>query len=128
MRKTNLLLCLVLVLACAQLFATGTRQTATTSGDLRQVYTLYWDTNTRDVDWYGAPIPTRIREKTGVTVEYRGVLGNEAEQLNIALASGNLPDIISAALWGGQHAATILLQRAAQQGQIVPIEQYISKY
>ena len=130
MRKRNLLLCLALVLLCSQLFAVGNRQTATSQNDVRQTFLWVWRGYQPDVglDQYNNPVAARIREVTGVTMEFMGCMQNEIERLNLMFASGDTPDIISAANWGGMSGETQVLQRAGNQGRLLPLDDYLPKY
>jgi putative aldouronate transport system substrate-binding protein len=130
MRKRTLLLCFALVLLATQVFAIGNRQTATASNDIRQTMVMVWNGNQprAGLDQYNNPVAQRLREVTGVTVEWTGTMINEVERLNLMFASGDTPDIISCANWGGLSGETQVLQRAGNQGRLLPLDDYLPRY
>jgi len=79
-------------------------------------------------DQYNNPVAKIIREKTGVTVEFEGIMMGEIEKLNLMFASGDMPDIVSAPFWGGTEGATRVIKKAAVEGRLLPIEDYLEKY
>ena len=64
-------------------------------------------------------------KKTGVKIDYRHpVIGSEAEQFNLLIASGELPDVIEYGWYefpGGPG-------KAIDDGYIIPLNDYIDKY
>ncbi len=66
-----------------------------------------------------------LQKNAGVEVEYQHpVAGQEAEQFNLLMASGNLPDIVEAD-WTSRYTGG--LEKAISDGIIVPIEDYLDK-
>ena len=73
------------------------------------------------------PVGNVIQEKTGVTLDVEYATMAENEKLNLVFASGDLPDFINAPYWGGSDACTQILKKAATQGQLLPLDEYIAK-
>lgn len=73
------------------------------------------------------PVGNVIREKTGVTLDVEYATMAENEKLNLIFASGDLPDFINAPYWGGSDACTQILKKAATEGQLLPLDEYIAK-
>jgi putative aldouronate transport system substrate-binding protein len=119
---------LVLVTASTVLFAAARRQT-TGSNDVRLRMLMCWNGGHKvPADQYNNPVARAIREKTGVTVEYEGIMMSETERLNLMFASGDMPDIVNAPFWGGNGGETGVIKRAAAQGMLLPIEDMLEKY
>lgn len=59
-----------------------------------------------------------LQEKTGVKIEFICPTGNYREQVNLALASGELPDIIDEELWVSFPGGP---EKAIQDGYIIPL-------
>ena len=73
-----------------------------------------------------ARIVTR-ETKTIVTPTF--VNGNENENLVRIFATGkNMPDMIMAPYWGGGDACSDTIRRAAKDGMIVPIDEYLQEH
>lgn len=70
-----------------------------------------------------------IKEKTGVSLECEWINTSENEMLNMLFAAGtDMPDIIMAPFWGGADAVTQTIQRAANDGLILPLDDLIEAY
>ncbi|WMJ89922.1 hypothetical protein [Anaerocolumna sp. MB42-C2] len=79
-------------------------------------------------DQYNNEVAKKIREKTGVTVEFEGIMMSEVEKLNLLFASGDMPDIINAPYWGGNGGETAVIKKAATEGRLLPIEDLLPNY
>lgn len=79
-------------------------------------------------DQYNNEVATAIREKTGVTVEFEGIMMSETEKLNLLFASGDMPDMINAPYWGGNAGETAVIKKAASEGRLLPIENLLPNY
>jgi putative aldouronate transport system substrate-binding protein len=120
---------LVLFMASTVLFAAGRRQQTTAANDVRLKMLCVWNGGiTVPRDQYNTRVAQAIREKIGVTVEFEGIMMNEAERLNLMFASGDMPDIVNAAFWGGGSAETVIIKNAAREGMLLPIDDMLQKY
>ncbi|MDD4367650.1 MAG: hypothetical protein PHP39_01690 [Oscillospiraceae bacterium] len=79
-------------------------------------------------DQYNNEVAAAIREKTGVTIEFEGIMMSETEKLNLVFASGDMPDIINAPYWGGDGGETAVIKKAAREGQLLDIKDELPKY
>ncbi len=79
-------------------------------------------------DQYNNVVAKKIREKTGVTVEFEGIMMNEDEKLNLMFASGDMPDMINVPYWGGDSGTTAIVKKAAKEGRLLPIEDSLPNY
>lgn len=79
-------------------------------------------------DQYNNEVAKAIREKTGVTVEFEGIMMSETEKLNLMFASGDMPDIINAPYWGGSAGETAVIKKAASEGRLLAIEDLLPNY
>lgn len=79
-------------------------------------------------DQYNNEVATAIREKTGVTVEFEGIMMSETEKLNLLFASGDMPDMINAPYWGGNAGETAVIKKAASEGRLLPIGDLLPNY
>lgn len=79
-------------------------------------------------DQYNNEVAAAIREKTGVTVEYEGVMMDETEKLNLMFASGDMPDIINAPYWGGTSGSTAVMKKAGVEGRLIDIKDKLPQY
>lgn len=79
-------------------------------------------------DQYNNEVAKKIREKTGVTVTYEGIMMAENEKLNLLFASGDMPDMVNAPYWGGTDGCTQIIKKAAAQGRLLPIEKLAPQY
>jgi putative aldouronate transport system substrate-binding protein len=91
------------------------------------------------IDWNGAgviapsdpvnnPVANAIKEKTGVTLQVEYATTAENEKLNLLFASGDMPDIINGPFWGGSDTCTTIFKKAAKQGLLTPLDEYVNKY
>jgi putative aldouronate transport system substrate-binding protein len=119
---------LALLMASAVLFGAARRQESTT-GDVRLRMLYCWNGGYKvPADQYNNPVARAIREKIGVTVEIEGIMMNEVEKLNLMFASGDMPDIINTAFWGGSGGETGVIKKAASEGMLLPIDDMLAKY
>jgi putative aldouronate transport system substrate-binding protein len=124
MKKLAMFL-VALLAASTVLFAAGTKQ-ATDSNDVRLTMLIAWNGGYKTpTDQYNNPVAKAIREKTGVTGEVEGIMMNEMEKLNLMFASGDMPDIVNAPFWGGNGGETGVIKKAAAEGRLMPIEDYL---
>ena len=79
-------------------------------------------------DQYNNDVAKAIREKTGVTVEFEGIMMSETEKLNLMFASGDMPDMINAPYWGGSAGETEVIKKAANEGRLLDIKDEVAKY
>ncbi|WFR56528.1 hypothetical protein QA584_23390 [Anaerocolumna sp. AGMB13025] len=79
-------------------------------------------------DQYNNEVAEKIREKTGVTVEFEGIMMSETEKLNLLFASGDMPDMINAPYWGGNGGETAVIKKAGTEGRLLPIEDLLPNY
>lgn len=79
-------------------------------------------------DQYNNDVAKAIREKIGVTVEFEGIMMNEAEKLNMMFASGDIPDMISAPYWGGTGGETGIIKKAGQEGRLLDLKDLVPQY
>ncbi|MDR2178033.1 MAG: hypothetical protein LBP20_08350 [Treponema sp.] len=126
--KKAVMFALVLVTASAVLFGAARRQTSA-SNDVRLRMLICWNGGYKvPADQYNNPVAKAIREKTGVTVEFEGIMMGEMEKLNLMFASGDMPDIVNAPYWGGNAGETGVIKKAAAEGRLLPIEDMLEKY
>ncbi|MDR0670394.1 MAG: hypothetical protein LBF95_09970 [Treponema sp.] len=126
--KKAIMFTLVLVTASTVLFGAARRQEAT-EGDVRLRMLICWNGGYKvPNDQYNNPVARAIREKTGVTVEYEGIMMSEMEKLNLMFASGDMPDIVNAPFWGGTSGETGVIKKAAAEGRLLPIEDILQRY
>ena len=86
-----------------------------------------WNGNAdADDTWYDNDLAAYIREKIGVTVKNDGCMMKETEKLNLMFASGDMPDIVSCANWGGTGGETGIIKKGANEGTITEISAYIT--
>lgn len=69
-----------------------------------------------------------LKEKFNTEIVWEFVQGSEVEKLNLLFASGEMPDIIDFPYWGGNGGETGIIKRAAKDGLLAPIDEYIDKY
>ncbi|WP_099204089.1 extracellular solute-binding protein [Scatolibacter rhodanostii] len=79
-------------------------------------------------DQYNNDVAEKIREETGVTVEYEGIMMSETEKLNLMFASGDMPDIINAPYWGGTKGETAVIKKAGAEGRLIDIKDMLANY
>jgi putative aldouronate transport system substrate-binding protein len=128
--KKPVLAILVGLMAAAALGAAGRQSGAQSSaGDVRLRAIYVWNGGLKTPkDQYNNPVAQAIREKTGVTVEFEGIMMNETEKLNLMFASGDMPDIVNAAFWGGYGGESGVIKKAASEGRLLPIDDMLEKY
>jgi putative aldouronate transport system substrate-binding protein len=78
------------------------------------------------IDWPNTAVAKYLAEKTGVMIEWEGIMMRETEKLNLMFASGDMPDIVNGANWGGNGGESGIIKKAAQEGMLLPIDQYIT--
>lgn len=71
-----------------------------------------------------------LREKTGVTIKTEYITTDATEKLNMLFASGQMPDILSAWFGGFNDypAMTQMIKKAAKEGLLTPIDEYLDNY
>lgn len=70
-----------------------------------------------------------LKEKLNTEIKWEFVQGSEVEKLNLLFASqDDMPDIIDFPYWGGNGGETGIIKRAAKDGLLTPIDEYIDKY
>ena len=70
-----------------------------------------------------------VTRETQTLVTPNFVNGNENENLVRIFATGkNMPDMIMAPYWGGGDACSDTIRRAAKDGMIVPIDEYLEEH
>jgi putative aldouronate transport system substrate-binding protein len=117
------------IMVVASLSASGQRSQTTDSNDVRLKMLICWNGGYKvPNDQYNNPVAKLIREKTGVTVEFEGIMMSEMEKLNLMFASGDMPDIVNAPFWGGNSGETGVIKKAAAEGRLLPIEDMLEKY
>lgn len=79
-------------------------------------------------DQYNNEVAKAIREKTGVTVEFEGIMMSETEKLNLMFASGDMPDIVNSPYWGGNAGETEVVKKAGAEGRLLDIKDELPKY
>lgn len=79
-------------------------------------------------DQYNNDVAAAIREATGVTVEFEGIMMSETEKLNLMFASGDMPDIINTPYWGGTGGETAVIKKAGVEGRLIDIKDKIQNY
>lgn len=70
----------------------------------------------------------KLFEATNVKVNFQYITTSEMEKLNIIFASGEMPDAVSAPFWSGSDGHTLLIKKAAREGLITPLNDYIDDY
>jgi putative aldouronate transport system substrate-binding protein len=122
--------------ADSQSVGSGTQTTAgeTSKGpkkydDVKLKMLICWNGGFKTAsDQYNNEVAEKIREKTGVTVEFEGIMMSETEKLNLLFASGDMPDMINAPYWGGNGGETAVIKKAGTEGRLLPIEDLLPNY
>jgi putative aldouronate transport system substrate-binding protein len=128
MKRTLLVLAAIIVIAGQSAFAAG-RRAAQPANDVRLTMLHVWNGGHKvPSDQYNNPVAKAIREKTGVTVQFEGIMMSETERLNLMFASGDMPDIVNGPFWGGMTGETGVIKKAASEGRLLPIEGLLDKY
>ena len=95
--------------------------------DVKLYMVKAWNGNAdAEEDWYENAQATYVREKIGVTVQIDGCMMKETEKLNLMFASGDMPDIVSCANWGGTGGETGIIKKGANEGTITELTEYIT--
>ncbi|MGI5894715.1 MAG: hypothetical protein ACOX6P_09010 [Candidatus Merdivicinus sp.] len=116
----------------------GTAESTTDQGDPSEIsfeepveFTLYRVWNGSSIS---APDPEQdiiapiLKEKFNTTINFKYAADSESQILNLMFASGDMPEVIDAPFWGGADASTTALKKAASEGYLLPIGDYIRKY
>lgn len=80
------------------------------------------------VDYTHNKIADIIAEKTGVRMNYLACTTSEIERLNLAFATGDVPDLVSAPFWGAHDGQTLVIKKAAKEGLLMPLNELLEKY
>jgi putative aldouronate transport system substrate-binding protein len=129
MKRALLVLAAITVIAGQGVFAGARRDTAQPANDVRLTMLHVWNGGHKvPTDQYNNPVAKAIREKTGVTVTFEGIMMSETERLNLMFASGDMPDIVNGPFWGGMTGETGVIKKAASEGMLLPIEALLDKY
>jgi putative aldouronate transport system substrate-binding protein len=119
---------MALLALCGAMISCARKQQST-GNDVRLTMLICWNGGFKvPEDQYNNPVAQAIREKTGVTVEFEGIMMSEMEKLNLMFASGDMPDIVNAPFWGGNGGETGVIKKAASEGMLLPIEDILEKY
>ena len=95
--------------------------------DVKLDMIMVWNgTGDANDTWYDNPTAAYIRDKIGVTIKNDGCMMSEVEKLNLMFASGDMPDIVSCANWGGTGGETGIIKKGASEGTITEISAYIT--
>ncbi|MBE7044377.1 MAG: extracellular solute-binding protein [Ruminococcaceae bacterium] len=126
-KKTALLLALV---TATGMFSGCSKQTATKDGSVEVSFLNCWQGSEAPsgVDYASNPVADVIAEKTGVRLKYLSCPTSEIERLNLAFSTGDVPDIVSAPFWGAHDPHTQVIKKAAEQGLLLPLNDYIEQY
>jgi putative aldouronate transport system substrate-binding protein len=79
-------------------------------------------------DQVNNPVAQKVKELTGITLEMESITTNETEKLNTMFASGVLPDFVNAPCWSTNSGEGKVIKKAAMEGQILALDDYIDKY
>jgi len=74
------------------------------------------------------PVADAIREKLGITFDFQYATSAESDLLNTIFASGDLPDMINSAYWGGLDPTTMIFKKAAKEGQLYAFNDVIDQF
>ena len=97
--------------------------------DVRLRFLSVWNGGLRmPADQYNTPVAKAIRDKIGVTMEFEGIMMNEAERLNIMFASMDFPDLFNAPYWGGESGESGILKKAMDDGLLLDVKPYLDDY
>lgn len=110
----------------------GTSETDAEAGkfdDVKLKMLVCWNGGFKTAeDQYNNDVAKALREKTGVTVEFEGIMMSEVEKLNLIFASGDMPDMINAPYWGGSSGETAVIKKAGREGRLIDLKDEITKY
>ena len=73
-------------------------------------------------------VAKKIKEKTGVTINIKGIDSNETEKLNLMFASGDIPDLVNAPYWGTTSGEGKVIKKAASEGLLMELDGKLDKY
>jgi len=73
-------------------------------------------------------VAKKIKEKTGVTINIKGIDSNETEKLNLMFASGDIPDLVNAPYWGTTGGEGKVIKKAASEGLLMELEGKLDNY
>lgn len=126
--KRGLIALLCLVIAMGTL--TGCQEETANGDEVVIDALLCWNGSTlpSGVDYTNNPIADVIAEKTGVRLNYLGCTTSEIERLNLAFATGDVPDLVSAPFWAAHDGHTLVIKKAAKDGLIMPLNDLIENY
>jgi|SaaInl4_150m_RNA_FD_contig_61_846377_length_2449_multi_3_in_0_out_0_1 putative aldouronate transport system substrate-binding protein len=138
-RNVFIFMILFLVLSTAAVWAGAKpEQTDTSTGDKPSTWIadreikgrifLENDGESLPDDQTGNPVALKIKELTGITLDWHST-GHPSglEELTLALASGDIPDVIENYLdHSGRPEATVIL-KAAREGMFVDLKPYLEK-
>lgn len=97
--------------------------------DVTLNYLYCWNGSYQEInDQYNSEFAQRLREKLGITVITEGVYVDETEKLNMIFASGDMPDFVEAPYWGGNSDTTGTIKKAADDGMLLDISEYLDDY
>ena len=97
--------------------------------DVRLRYLHVWNGGlVTPPDQYNNPFAETVRSRIGVTMEFEGIMMNEAERLNMMFASMDFPDVFNAPYWGGQGGETGVIKRAIADGLLLDLTPYLPMY
>ncbi|WP_418558126.1 hypothetical protein [Hominenteromicrobium sp.] len=108
---------------------TNSEKTAAKFDDVKLKLLSCWNGGFKTAaDQYNNDVAKALREKTGVTVEFEGIMMSEVEKLNLIFASGDMPDMINAPYWGGSSGETAVIKKAGREGRLIDLKEEIKKY
>lgn len=73
-------------------------------------------------------ISQKVKEITGISVKTEAITTSETEKLNLMFASGTLPDFVNAPYWKTSAGEGKVIKKAAEEGQILALNDYLDKY
>lgn len=125
----GLVLAMMLVLTSVVSVASADAATEKKFDDVQLTMLVCWNGGFKTAsDQYNNEVATAIREKTGVTVTFEGIMMSETEKLNLIFASGDMPDMINAPYWGGDGGETAVIKKAGVEGRLIDIKDMLPNY
>ena len=70
----------------------------------------------------------KMLEDINVIITPQYITSSETEKLNVMFASGDMPDLVSAPFWGGSDGSTLIIKKAAKEGMISPLNDYLEEH
>ncbi len=125
MQKRIISLALCAALAGAVLSGCGTKQTSGGAEEINVLSAWQGDSVRKPDDAENNIVMKKIYEATGVKINLQYNNVTEIERLNTMFASGDMPDLVSAPMWGMDDAATGILKKAAKEDMIVPLDELL---